>query len=205
MADTIPISTPVGKLMWVNISGTGKDNFNKDFKEYVASVVISEENSKELRDQINNFYVKQKGKKKQPKSLGFKPCTKEGKKIENDDDVASHFAFNFKTRTEFKDGKTKKIAVYNSNAKKVDIGDTVIGNGSEGAISGNMSCYTNGPNSGVSLWLNAVQLTKLVEYESDADVGFEIVDAEDAFIALEDSDTGFKGVEETKTIAPARL
>lgn len=186
MADLIKVSTPIGKLMWINVTGQGKLNYNEDGREYVASVVMSKKVAKPLLDEIQAEYDAEHQKGKTLNSMGYKPCDEDGKA----DEDGAFYCFNFKTSTTYTDGKTKKITIYNSNAQKTSLGDVRVGNGSEGAISGMMRYYINGKKDGVSMWLNAVQITKLEEYAEDA--GFE-VQGEGGFEGVEDQDTGFKG------------
>lgn len=194
MADLVKISTPKGKLMWVNITGQGKLNYNEDGREYVASVVLSNKAAKPLLDAIQAEYDSEHQKGKKLKSMGYKTCDEDGKTDEEGD----FCTFRFKTGTTFKDGNAKKIAVYNSNAQPTSLGDVRVGNGSEGAISGMMRYYINGKEDGMSLWLNAVQIAKLEEYSEDA--GFESVDGD--FESVGDEDTGFTGkVDEPKSSA----
>lgn len=194
MADLIKVRTPIGKLMWINITGQGKLNYNEDGREYVASVVLSAEVAKPLLDEIQAVYDADHQKGKKLKSMGYKPCDENGKVNED----GEFYSFNFKTGTTFKDGNSKKIAIYNSKAQKVDIGNTRIGNSSQGAISGMMRYYINGKEDGVSLWLNAVQITKLEEYTED--VGFE-KRGDGGFEGIENADTGFQGQPEDSSPA----
>lgn len=67
-----------------------------------------------------------------------------------------------------------------------------------------MAIYENGPNIGVTLYLNGVQITKFVEYAEDA--GFDAVEDEEGGWTGEDlNDAGFESVsdnaEPTKTAA----
>jgi hypothetical protein len=191
MAELIKVTTPNGKLMWVNISGVGKVNYNEDGREYVASVLLDAAIAKPLLEQINSAYENDHQKDKKQRSLGYKSCDEDG--AANED--GKYYSFNFKTSTTYQDGKSKRITVYNSKAQKVDLGEAKIGNGSIGAISGSMRYYINGKEDGVSLWLNAVQITKFEEYVDDA--GFE--EQGDGFTGIEDKDTGFTGQPENPT------
>ena len=101
--------------------------------------------------------------------------------------------FSFKTNTTYADGKTKKIAVYNANAQKIELGDKRIGNGSLGAISGKMKGGSYKKEYSVSLYLNAVQLTKFEEYVGDA--GFDAQEGD--FEGVTDEETGFTGQAES--------
>lgn len=185
MAELVKISTPVGKLMWVNISGEGKLNYNEDGREYTASLVLSLKAAKPLITAIDEV-CNAEAEASAAQSVGYRYCNEDGTKP--DDGVDTGFlSFNFKTGTTFKDGKKKKIAVYNSNAAKVDLGDARVGNGTLGAISGSMRFYSKGKAHGVSLWLNSIQITKFEEYIEDA--GFE---AQDGDFEGVDS-TGFVG------------
>lgn len=191
MAEAVKISTPIGDLYWVIISGKGKKNYNEDGYEYAASVVLSKKDAEPLLKSIDDLYKNDHKEGCKVKSLGYKICSSDGKSVENDSD-GTHLSFNFKTRTKFLDDKPKKITVFNSKAQKVELGDIRIGNGSKGAISGIMKHYINGKVDGVSLWLNAVQISVLNEYSEDS--GFE--ETKGSFEGLKDEDTGFTSVAE---------
>ena len=189
MANLTKIATPVGKLSWVNISGVGKLNYNEDGREYVASIILDSKTAKTVIDSIADVYEQSKTKGKTLRSLGYKPCDEDGKT--DDSDNPAFYSFNFKTKTSYQDGKAKKITVYNAKAKKVDIGDTKIGNGTIGAISGAIGYYVNGKSEGITLYLNSVQIINLVEYGEDA--GFTASDNDDGFEGVSDTETGFQG------------
>lgn len=192
MADLVNISTPVGVLTWVNISGQGKENYNEDGYEYVASVVMKLSEAQPTIDSIDSVYdTSDPEGKKNKKSTGYRPCNEDGSSLE-EGETSDFVIFSFKTGTCYKDGKAKKISVYNSSAAKVDLGDSRVGNGSKGAISGKMRFYSKGKDAGVSLFLNAVQITSFIEYNEDA--GFEEVEGD--FDGVDD--TGFTGVPENK-------
>lgn len=203
--DKVPVKTPKGELMYVNISGQGKENYNGDGYEYTATVFVKKDDPKtiELVDQIDDLIgTIPKGKKL--KSKGYRPVWKnaEGNYFvptsnreggaEEGDEETDLLAFAFKTGTTFEDGKTKKINVFNASAGKVSLGDKKVGNGSIGYISGKMKRNENGPDISVSMFLNAIQLVKFVEYVDDG--GFEADEEdEDSFQGF-DSD-GMEGLE----------
>ena len=186
MSDLINIATPVGELYYVNISGQGKQNYNEDGYNYVATVNLSGDKAEKLKTTINEVLGEVK-KGETLKSKGYRELLGDDEVIYTPtkntaarDALAKPtgiFAFTFSTQTTFDDGKTKKISVFNSANPpiRINIGDKKIGNGSEGALSGKCKRYSRGPTNqkdvGVSLFLNAVQLTKFVEYVEDA--GFE--------------------------------
>jgi len=181
--------TPVGDLMWVFITGKGKEDLNGNDR-FVASVRFPEGDPalKKLQQQIDDFWEANKPKgAKRPKSTGIRPETV---KDENDEQQPTgNILVNFWTGIAFPDGKPKVIKTMNAKGVEVSLGSKKIGNGSRGAISGVMDIYDNGPNKGVTLYLNAIQLTKFVEYSDDA--GFAVQDDEDGFTGEELNDAGF--------------
>ncbi len=112
----------------------------------------------------------------------------------------------YKTGTTWPDGKAKIVKIYNSKNKVVSIGDAKIGNGSKGCISGSMGIYINKSpqgkilDAGVTLYLDAIQLHKYVEFVGGGDAGFAASDDEDGFTGV-DEDEGFEG-EETPSSTP---
>jgi hypothetical protein len=192
MTDSVRLTTPKGKLLWVNIVGQGMLNFNENGNNYTASIVLSREDSKDLRESIKSHYMEEKQKGNTFVSNGYKPCDEDGVAI--DSDSSDYFIFNFKTNTVYPDGTQTVIDVYNSSAKKVELGDTRIGNGSIGAIGGSMRYYSVKKKDGVSLFLNNVQIISLVEYAESS--GFEA--SEGGFTGVEDPATGFTPQHENK-------
>ncbi len=182
-------------LMWVFIDPPGKPDLNGK-PRFVASLYVKTESEecKALKELIEDFWDDNKPKgAKIAKSLGFKPVMS---KDEAGNEVETEFtSFNFWTGTTFKDGSTRTIDIYNAKGNKVSLGSKKIGNGSKGAISGAMDIYDNGPSArGVTLYLSAIQITKFVEFTSDA-----------GFSAQEEDEDAFEGVDtfEGTTSAPA--
>lgn len=196
-SDFIPCKN--AELRWVFIDQPGKKGPNENSAyRLVASLYATKEDAQPLVDMVEEYWAdnKPKGAKKF-KSLGFKPefKLKEGGNPENEDDYepTGMVAFNFWTGTHWpaKDGKEpdeRKIDIYNAKGKKVSLGGKKIGNGSLGAISGACGIYDNGPGSqGVTLYLNAIQLTKFVEFTQDA--GFAVQeDDEDGWTGEDDDE-----------------
>jgi hypothetical protein len=214
--DQIPVTSPVGELHWVNISGQGKQNYNEDGYNYVATVFLGGDKAEALKAKVDDV-LGDVPKGKTVKSTGYRKLYKDaegtlrapnkdgkilvdGVDIFGDCEETDMYAFQFTTRTTFADGKTKKISVYNKDAKKVELGDRKVGNGSIGAISGKMERFERGKEVGVSLYLNAIQLTKFTEYSGDA--GFEAQEGD--FESVEDEETGFTGETESEAAAPAK-
>lgn len=179
MSDLIKIVTPVGELHYVNISGQGKENYNEDGYEYVATVYLDK-----TKPEVVEFIAKiEELKLSGPKDLKLQTSgyfdlfrDEEGKLFAHTEDKTggeptNFIGVRFKTKTTFADGNPKKVAVYNVKRKAVDLGERRVGNGTIGAISGAMQLYVNGKKWGISMFLNSIQITKFIEYVGDA--GFE--------------------------------
>ncbi len=206
MTDLVPVVTPVGDLQFVNITGQGKQNYNEDGYEYTATVNLTGDDAEGLKAKILEV-LGECPKGKTVKSTGFRELMKDAEGTytptsnTKDRDAKAEktgiTSFTFKTGAVFADGRPKKVAVYNTAAKKVDMGDRLIGNGSKGAISGKLQRNERGKEVMVSLFLNAIQLTEFIAYEGDA--GFAAQEG-GSFAAPTDGETGFTG---TQAEAPA--
>lgn len=199
MSDLQKVVTPQGMLMYVNISGQGKQNYNQDGYNYVATNFLSGQAAEDMKAKIDAV-LGEVPKGKNVKSKGYRQVYKDsdGKyfvettnrkaDLDNGDEETEYTAFGFVTATTWKDGNPKKIKVYNAKAQPVDLGEKRVGNGTIGSISGNMQRFDRGRDVGVSLFLNAIQISKFVEYEGDD--GFEATEDGD-FVGV-DEDTGFE-------------
>lgn len=214
----VKTKSPKGELSWVNISGEGKANMNGAM-QYVATLIIDPKNNEEHKayiDQIDEFWADNKptfmGAKRKPKSLGYYFCDPlrdaEGQPIKDDEDKVKYdpegrVAVQYKTATTFPDGSTKLVRVFNAKASEVALGKKKIGNGSIGFVSGAMDIYVvkdgkgKEMDAGVTLYLDAIQLTKFVEYSADA--GFDAVEDEDGWTGEEE----WIGEEEQAEAKPA--
>lgn len=199
MSELVNVVTPVGELFYVRISGQGKENYNEDGYEYTAAVRLTGKKAEKLIAEIDDV-GEQIPTGHSLKSTGYKELVKskdgtlrspsKAKPITKDEELSGIWEFSFKTNTTFADGKGKKIAVYNKDAKRVEMGERMIGNGSLGSISGKMKGASYKKEFSVSLYLNAIQLTQFEEYVGDA--GFEAQDEGD-FDGPVDGDSGFTG------------
>ncbi|PIR06657.1 MAG: hypothetical protein COV55_02785 [Candidatus Komeilibacteria bacterium CG11_big_fil_rev_8_21_14_0_20_36_20] len=184
MSELEKITTPVGELSYVHISGQGKRNYNDDGYVYQATIVMDKSKAEDLIEKIEvclgnvqaNETVKSKGYKelRQDEDGVYAPNTKTSERDKKSKPTGK-VAFQFSTKTSFGDGKSKEIGVYNSIGKRVELGGRKIGNGTQGAISGSIQRYSAGNKNdksvGVSLYLNNIQIFKFVEYKDDG--GFE--------------------------------
>lgn len=189
--------TPRGTLEWVMIRGEGKEDLQGNHK-YQAQLVLDPENDEEhaaLIQRIKDFWTDNKPKHiAEAKSMGFYDHTELMSELDEDGEKqyakTGKVALLFKTGTTYKDGKTKVIKVFNSKNNVVEIGDLLIGNGSIGRVSGAMAIYEVKPKgktnskaleAGVTLYLDAIKLLKLEEYQGGPQFGTEDDDMEDTW------------------------
>ena len=151
--------------MWVSISGQGKENLSGNMI-YSVDVVVPLEDAQEAIDKIDALWDDHKPKgAKEPKSTGYKLSEDE-----------TEVTFTFKTNTVFPSGDKKVIDIFDRKVSKIKLDDNVkIGNGSTGKASGIVSIYKAGKNMGTTIYLDAIQLLKLVEYQAAGD-GFDEVE-----------------------------
>lgn len=172
------ITTPKGEIRWATINGAGKTDLNGR-NIYTADVVVSAEEAAPMLEKLEAFWEENKPKgAKAPKSMGYKTL--------DDGSVV----FTLKTATTYpKSGDPKKIEVYDAKAKQVAWPDSKkIGNGSIGRLSGMAAVYDAGVAArGVTLYLDAIQLVKLVEYTSGSSNSFAVED--DGFSAEDLADS----------------
>lgn len=167
----IKVTTPKGTLQWAFINGAGKENLNGDM-QYTVDLVTSREEAAPLIKQLEDLWEESKPKTaRQAKSMGYKEAKEDPDSI----------VFTFKTKTTYPSGDPKRVDVFNAQAQKINFpDDKKIGNGSIGRVSGMAAIYDAGKlGAGVTLYLNAVQLIKLIEYAGGSgdfaaeDGGFE--------------------------------
>lgn len=212
MSDSITkVVSPKGEFSWVNIQGEGVENLSGAM-QYKCDLILSPKTNPKHQaflDNIDAFWEENKpaGFKKNPKSLGKYFCDPlldadknhieddEGKKQYNPE---GRVAISFKTSTTWPDGKTKKVKTRNSKGSIVELGEIMIGNGSEGYVAGAMDMYTvklKGKviDAGVTFYLDELKITKLEEYkgtnnfedDTDEEDGWTGED-QDAFVDTEE-------------------
>jgi hypothetical protein len=161
------ITTPKGTLKWAQITGAGKKDLQgRDI--FSVDIEMNQAVAQELVDQIDALWESDKPKgAKDPKSTGYRV---------NDDGTVK---FSFKTATKYPSGDPKEVAIYDAKAERVKIKDK-IGNGSIGRVSGVASIYDAGVAArGVTLFLDSVQIIKLVKYAEAA--SFDVEEGDDVF------------------------
>lgn len=176
----LQFNTPRGEIQWATINGQGKTDL-QGRNIYTIDIVATPEDAAPLMQQLDELWEEHKPKgAKAPKTTGYK---------EMED---GRIKFTLKTSTTYPSGDQKEIKVYDANAKLVRLEDK-IGNGSIGKASGMASVYDAGVAArGVTLYLDAVQVIKLIKYvgaasafEADADGDFDGAEANDGFVAEE--------------------
>jgi hypothetical protein len=174
----IAITTPVGEFQYAFITRP-RDSLS-GVSQYSINVILTPDDAQPLIDTIASLW-KDSGIKKNPKSFGYKTL----------DDGSINFTF--KTGAVLKDGSRGSVGVYDSKGAKVDLKDTLIGNGSKGRVKGQAAIYDAQTGSGVTLYLGSIQITKLVKYEGGS--GFDAVEGEytvgDDFSGMELDDAPF--------------
>ena len=161
MSLTKAINTPIGTLNYTFINGDGRDNLS-GVAQYSTQLVLSETEAAPLLEEINALWTAS-GIKKNPKSMGYKT-------LED-----GNIAFNFKTNVENKFGKTK-IKVFDARGKEADFSEIMIGNGSRGRVGTTMAIYDQPAQSGVTLYLNKLQIIELLEYTGGDGESFDAVE-----------------------------
>jgi hypothetical protein len=201
----IPFKTPKGEFTFVIINGEGHAN-QKGKLQYKASVVLDPADPKciAFKKLIDDFWAENKPKgAKKPNTCGYRPHTVKSTECDEDGDPiyeeTGKLEFYSSTGTTWPDGSKKVIRVYNSKAKEVDLGTKKVGNGSVGYIAGNLDVYDVAGNQGVNLYLDAIQITKFVEYV--AGPNFNVDDDEDGWDG-EDVNEFTGDEEETETPKP---
>lgn len=183
------VKTDVAELRYISIKGEGRNQAMKGEPprmQYTASIILPGDSKAlaDLQEQINEEWKRYKaanGVKGQPSTNGIKPEyikspdgeidpeTEEVKKI-----PTGNFIATFKTNTVFPDGAPQIVRL--KDRKGGDITEAyknvpwLIGDGSIGRIFGTAMANNIGGKHKVSLYLNGIQIAKLVKYEgSDID------------------------------------
>lgn len=168
--------SPVGNLEWVIISGEGKENLSGAM-QYKADLVLEGDAAEALKEKLQAFWEENRPKSiTKPKSLGWYDHKVKTEEVDEETgkpvyEETGKTVFSFKTATTFGDGKPKVVQVFNAKGAPVVLGEQKIGNGSKGRIDAAMDIYeVKAPkgksiiDAGVTLYLNAIQLSKFVAY-----------------------------------------
>ena len=180
------MQTLVGELKYVFIKGEGR-NQARDGEEprmqFVASITAPKDGPfhKNMQAHIDAEWTAYKtkfGAKGLPKTNGIKeefmkdpkgeidPATEEIKKV-----PTGNIIVNFKTNTTWPNGNAQVVKVFDHKGNDITVAvtaaDWAIGSGSTGIIHGSAMGNNVGGDHKVTLYLSAVQLSKLVKYEGN--------------------------------------
>jgi hypothetical protein len=170
--------TPVGEALYPRL--TTPDVYNGQPVGYSIQMRFSDESTKALIDEITKEWENAKLNDDAVKGKKFANGTIPylGYREEDDGSVT----FKFKTKHEYTDketGEVKKrvVPVFDTKGKLLDVN---LGNGSKVIVAYQMNPYfTSNKNYGVTLYLDAVQVIDLIEYNGGgtaASFGFDVQD-----------------------------
>ena len=172
------IKSPVGELYWAHLR-TPEEWKGESTGYLTIQAKFPKEDTDKLIEILESAF---EAAKKTEKFSKWKPARGTAPNIGIKELPNGDIVFKFKTKAEFinKQGDTIKRTVPVFDAKGKPMVNPTIGNGSLGriAFSLNPQC-TSSTNYGVTPYLDAVQILKLVEYNSSTDAtqfGFEVED-----------------------------
>jgi len=156
------ITSPKGQIKWAFITGEGR----KD--KYSVVISVPEAEAKEAMEVIDAFWKENRPKqsKPRPKSTGYKY-----EEHEETGERTGNVYFSFSTGTSFPSGDPKVIKIFTAKApvREVSLGGKQIGEGSLGRAIGVVSIFEYEGTYGTTLFLDAISLSKFVEYVGGVD------------------------------------
>ena len=182
-------TSPKGNLKWAFITGDGR----KD--KYSVVVSVPEAEAKEDMAYIDQWWKDNRPKqsKPRPKSTGYK--------YEEDEETGERTGnvyFSFSTGTTFPSGDKKVIKIFTAKApvREVQLGNKKIGEGSIGRAIGSLAIFEFEGSFGTTLYLDALSLSKFVEYVGGVDASDIEVDEDAEDINLGTTEVGTDAVQE---------
>ena len=173
-------TSPKGNLKWCFITGEGR----KD--KYSAVVSVPEAQAKEAIEAIDKFWTdnRPKASKPRPKTTAYKY-----EESEETGERTGNVYFSFSTKTTFPSGDAKVVKIFTAKApvREVSLGNKKIGDESLGKGIGSLAIYEYEGGFGTTLFLDAISLSKFVEYVGGVDASSieEDDDAEDIDLGME--------------------
>ena len=171
-------TSPKGNLKWAFITGEGR----KD--KYSVVVSVPEAQAKEAMEVIDLFWKENKPKqaKPRPKSTGYKY-----EEDETTGEQTGNVYFSFSTGTSFPSGDAKVIKLFTAKEpiREVQLGNKKIGDASLGRAIGTLAIFEYEGTYGTTLFLDAISLSKFVEYVGGVDVNDIEADEEAEDIGLD--------------------
>lgn len=184
------IKSPVGELYWAHLR-TPEEWQGQSTGYLTVQAKFSKEDTDKLIEMLENAF---EAAKKTEKFNNWKPARRSVPNLGTKELPNGDIVFKFKTKAEYtnKQGETIKrtVPVFDAAGKPME--NPIIGNGSLGriAFSLNPQC-TSSTNYGITPYLDAIQILKLVEYINATDAsqfGFEV---EEDYISNDNDDVNF--------------
>jgi len=189
-------TTPKGNLKWAFVDGLGKET-KKNSGEYKYSVVIkAHEDLQEVKDAIAT--IDQFWKDNKPKQAKPRPKTA-AYKYEEDEETGERTGFVYfgmSTVTKFPSNDAKVVKIFTAKApvREVSLGGKKIGEDSLGRGIGTLAIYEYEGSFGTTLYLDALSLSKFVEYVGGVDVNDVETDDDAEDIGLDETVVGTDAV-----------
>jgi hypothetical protein len=191
-------TSPKGNLKWAFITGEGRK------KKYSVVVSVPEEEAKEAMAYIDQWWKDNRPKqsKPRPKSTGYKY-------EENEDtgERTGNVYFSFSTVTEFPSGDPKVVKIFTAKApvREVQLGKKQIGDGSIGRAIGTLAIFEYEGSFGTTLYLDAISLSKFVEYVGGVDASNVEADDDAEDIDLGTAEVGTDAVQDEEETEKPRV
>ncbi len=189
-------TTPKGNLKWAFVTGQGKETEKGSGKfKYQVVVAVPEEEAKEAIAHIDQFWAENrpKGSKAKAKTMAYK--------YEEDEETGEPTGivyFGMSTVTKFPSGDPKIVKIFTAKKpiREVSLGDKKIGDESLGRGIGTLAIYEYNGSYGTTLYLDAISLSKFVEYVGGVDESSVEEDEEAEDINLGETVVGTDAVQE---------
>ena len=166
-----------------------------------AIIVVPEAEAKEAMTHIDAFWKENrpKGSKVLPAHKGYMMGTDE-----ETGESTGEVLFIFKTNPTFPSGDKKIVKVFTAKApvREVQLNGKMIDKASVGKGMGTLAIYEYDGDYGVSLYLDAISLSKFVEYVGGVDASSVEVDDDADDINLGTTVVGVEDVQEEETEKP---
>lgn len=188
-------TTPKGNLKWAFVEGKGKESDGKYKYQVVVKAHQDEQEVKDAIKRIDDFWSdnRPKNAKANPKSRAYK--------YEEDDatgELTGYVYFGMSTVTKFPSGDSKKVKIFTAKppVREVSLGGKSIGDSSIGRGMGTLAIYEFNGSFGTTLYLDAISLSKFVEYVGGVDASNVVADEDADDINLGETIVGTESVED---------
>ena len=169
MSEKVKFKSPRGTALYpcLNRSETYK---GKETGKYTLKLILTGDALEQVKTQVDEFLLETYGPKK------AKTAKTPFKLTKPKDGEEAQTYIKFSTNVKTKDGDVRTVPMFDAKGSPVKR-KVNLGSGSVVKVNGTMASFDDEP--GVAFYLDAVQVIKLVEYQSSG--GFEAEDDEDGF------------------------